>query len=50
MGIKRHEPDEVVTKLRQVEVLCCRGKAWVDAILEVQITGQTIRALPGQRS
>ena len=22
MGIKRHKPEEIVTKLRQVEVLC----------------------------
>ena len=30
MGIKRHKPEEIVTKLRQVEVLCgqaCRGSA-----------------------
>ena len=24
MGIKRHKPEEIVTKLRQVEVLCGR--------------------------
>ena len=25
MGIKRHKPEEIVTKLRQVEVLCGQG-------------------------
>ena len=41
MGIKRHQPEEIVTKLRQVEVLCGQGMARVDAIREVQITEQT---------
>ena len=41
MGIKRHKPEEIVTKLRQVEVLCGQGMARVDAIREVQITEQT---------
>ncbi len=27
MGIKRHKPEEIVTKLRQVEVLCGQGMA-----------------------
>ena len=36
MGIKRHRPEEIVTKLRQVEVL-----SRIDAIREVQITEQT---------
>jgi len=39
MGIKRHRPEEIVTKLRQVEVL--EGLARIDAIREVQITEQT---------
>jgi hypothetical protein len=25
MGIKKHNPEEIVTKLRQVEVLCGQG-------------------------
>jgi putative transposase len=41
MGIKRHKPEEIVTKLRQVEVLCSQGIARVDAIRQVQITEQT---------
>ena len=32
MGIKRHTPEEIVTKLRQVEVLVRQGMARIDAI------------------
>ena len=31
MGNKRHKPEEIVTKLRQVEVLVGQGMARVDA-------------------
>ena len=41
MGIKRHKPEGIVTKLRQVEVLVGRGKSRIDAIREIQITEQT---------
>ncbi|WP_421702160.1 IS3 family transposase [Aliiroseovarius sp.] len=41
MGINRHKPEEIVTKLRQVEVLCGQGMPRVDAIRQVQITEQT---------
>ena len=37
MGIKRHKPAEIVTKLRQVEVLVGQGLARLDAIREVCI-------------
>ena len=40
MGIKRHKPAEIVTKLRQVEVLVGQGKSRIDAIREIQITEQ----------
>ena len=40
MGIKRHRPEEIVTKLRQVEVLVGQGLARIDAIRQVQITEQ----------
>ena len=40
MGIKRHSPEEIVTKLRQVEVLVGQGMSRIDAIREVQITEQ----------
>jgi hypothetical protein len=32
MGIKRHRPEEIVTKLRQVEVFVGQGLARIDAI------------------
>ena len=38
MAMKRHKPEEIVTKLRQVEVLVGQGIARVDAIREVRIT------------
>ena len=42
MANKRHKPEEIVTKLRQVEVLVGQGKARIDAIREVRITEQTL--------
>lgn len=41
MGIKRHQPEEVVTKLRPVEVLVGHGMARLDAIWQISITEQT---------
>ena len=41
MGIKRQRPEEIVTKLGQVEVLVGQGMSRIDAIREVQITEQT---------
>ncbi len=41
MATKRHKPEEIVTKLRQVEVLVGQGMARVDAIRKVRITEQT---------
>ena len=41
MGIKRHKPEEIVTKLRQVEMLCGQGMPRIDASRQVQITAQT---------
>ena len=41
MGEKRHTPQEIVTKLRQVEVLVGQGQSRIDAIRQVQITEQT---------
>ena len=41
MGIKRHKPEEIVTKLRQVEVLVGQGVARIDAIRQVCIVEQT---------
>jgi len=41
MAIKRNKPEEIVTKLRQVEVLVGQGKARIDAIREIGIVEQT---------
>ncbi|HIM46574.1 MAG TPA: IS3 family transposase, partial [Alphaproteobacteria bacterium] len=41
MAIKRHKPEEIVTKLRQVDVLVGQRMSRIDAIREVQITEQT---------
>lgn len=41
MAMKRHKPEEIVSKLRQVDVLVGQGMARVDAIRHVSITEQT---------
>ena len=41
MAIKRAKPEEIVTKLRQVEVLVGQGKSRIDAIREIGIVEQT---------
>ena len=41
MAIKRHKPEEIVTKLRQVDVLVGQGMSRLDAIRQVSITEQT---------
>ena len=41
MGIKRHKREEMVTKLRQVEVLIGQGMARIDAIGQISIAEQT---------
>lgn len=41
MATKRHKPEEIVSKLRQVEVLVGQGMVRLDAIREVRITEQT---------
>ena len=41
MATKRHKPEEIVSKLRQVDVLVGQGMARVDAIRQVSITEQT---------
>jgi putative transposase len=32
MGIKRHKPEEIVAKLRQVDVLTGQGKSIAEAV------------------
>lgn len=41
MGIKRPKPEEIVVKLRQVEVLTGQGASRVDAIRQIGVTEQT---------
>jgi len=40
MGIKRHKPEEIVSKLRQVDVLVEQGTPRIDAIRTISITEQ----------
>ena len=41
MSTKRDQPEEIVPKLRQVDVLVGQGCPRINAIREVQITEQT---------
>ena len=41
MANKRHKPEEIVTKLRQVEGLVGQGMARIDAIREIGVVEQT---------
>ena len=41
MSTKRHEPEQSVSRLREVEVLAGQGQPRIDAIREVQISEQT---------
>ncbi len=41
MASKRPKPEEIVTKLRQVEVLISQGKSWIDAIRAIGVVEQT---------
>ena len=41
MGIKRFKPEEIISKLRQVEVLCSQGKSIADAIRHISVSEQT---------
>ena len=41
MANKHHKPEEIVAKLRQIEVLVGQGMDRLDAIREMRITEQT---------
>ena len=41
MANERHKPEEIVAKLRQVEVLVGQGMARIDAIREIGVVEQT---------
>ncbi|GAV36031.1 hypothetical protein ROTAS13_03714 [Roseomonas sp. TAS13] len=38
---KHHKPEEIVAKLRQVEVLLAQGKSAVEAVRTIRVTEQT---------
>ena len=41
MANKRHKPEEIVTKLRQVDVLVGQGMARIDATIQFRIVEQS---------
>jgi putative transposase len=41
MGTKRHKPEEIVAKLRQVDVLVSQGRSVADAIRSIGVTEVT---------
>ena len=41
MPRKRHTPEEIVTKLRQVDVLVAQGQSVADAVRSVGVTEVT---------
>lgn len=41
MGTKRHKPEEIVAKLRQVEVLTTQGKSVAEAVRSIGVSEQT---------
>lgn len=41
MSRKRHKPEEIVTKLRQVDVLVSQGQSVVDAVRSIGVTEVT---------
>ncbi len=41
MGQKHHKPEEIVAKLRQVEVLTGQGKPMADAVRAIGVTETT---------
>jgi putative transposase len=41
MGQKHHKPEEIVAKLRQVEVLTAQGKPVADAVRTIGVTEAT---------
>ena len=41
MAAKRHKPEEIVSKLRQVDVLLGQGKSRIDSIRQIGVTAFT---------
>ena len=45
---KRHEPEEIIAKLRQVEVMTCQGTSMADAVRSIGVT--ELRTIAGAAS
>jgi len=41
MGQKHHKPEEIVSKLRQVEVLTAQGRSIAEAVRTIAVSEQT---------
>jgi putative transposase len=41
MGQKHHKPEEIVAKLRQVEVLTSQGRSMVESVRSIEVSEQT---------
>jgi putative transposase len=55
MSRKRHKPEEIVAKLRQVDVLVSQGQSVADAVRSIGVTEVTYyrwrpRSLAGSRA
>jgi hypothetical protein len=50
MANKRPKPEEIVTKLRQVEILKGQGMPRLDAIRQIGVTEQMYYLIAGRRS
>ena len=48
MSRKRHKPEEIVAKLRQVDVLLAQGHTVADAIRSIGVTEVTYELLDGE--
>ena len=46
---KQHKPEEIVAKLRQVDVMISQGSTVSDAIRQIGVT-EVSRAAPGKRA
>ena len=49
MARKRYKPEEIVAKLRQVDVLVSQGQNMVDAIRQIGVSEVTYYRWPGVR-
>ncbi len=49
MPRKIYKPEEIITKLRQVEVLTSQGRSVIDAIRSIGVTDATYYRWPGIR-